>query len=288
MRLGSTLHSRPGRPVAPCKRPSLFAIPPTPRATNCHRSMFAPRGPSSTVGSGVVHGTRVPTPVFCRPAIAMIPDGTFPTRTATLERRSELRAISETLARTSAGTGRLVVVEGEAGIGKSTILRAALERAAATGLRSLHATGSELEDMYPYGLAIALFEPLLRDPGLPHELLFRGPAAAAPPLNRSSCGRPGSRRSGSNKAIARPYGYMSSSSLPVACRDRSPVVAARSRAAWRIVDLPIPASPSTTTSRPVPALVRARVSEMARNSNRRSRVPMPVGDVPSGLIAVAG
>ncbi|HEY5275831.1 MAG TPA: AAA family ATPase, partial [Coriobacteriia bacterium] len=90
-----------------------------------------------------------------------------------------MRAISETLARTRAGTGRLVVVEGDAGIGKSTILRAALERAATTGLRSLHATGSELEDMYPYGLAIALFEPLLRDPGLPRDLLFRGPAAAA-------------------------------------------------------------------------------------------------------------
>lgn len=112
----------------------------------------------------------------------MSPDGTSPTGLGTLERRFELRAISETLARTSAGTGRLVVVEGEAGIGKSTILQRALERAATTGLRSLHATGSELEDMYPYGLAIALFEPLLRDPGLPRELLFSGPAAAAAPL----------------------------------------------------------------------------------------------------------
>jgi DNA-binding CsgD family transcriptional regulator len=95
-----------------------------------------------------------------------------------LERSDELRTLDDALARVRAGDGCLVVVEGDAGIGKTTILSAALERAAAAGVRALHTTASELEQNYAYGVTIALFEPLVRGASSP-DGLFDGVAGAA-------------------------------------------------------------------------------------------------------------
>jgi len=105
---------------------------------------------------------------------------------AILERGKELRTIEDVLASARSGSGGLVVIEGEAGIGKSTLLRAAVERASALGLQVLKATGSELEREYPYGVAIGLFEPLLRDRAFSRKALFSGPAAAVEELFEAS------------------------------------------------------------------------------------------------------
>jgi hypothetical protein len=60
-----------------------------------------------------------------------------------LERDGELAEIDDALAAARSGSGRLVIVRGVAGIGKSGLLRAARERARAQGMLVLSAAGLE-------------------------------------------------------------------------------------------------------------------------------------------------
>ena len=74
---------------------------------------------------------------------------------ALLERDAELGELARRLASVRAGAGRVIVVEGPAGIGKSTLLAAAVE-----GAPVLRARCSPLEQHAAWGLARQLFEPL--------------------------------------------------------------------------------------------------------------------------------
>jgi DNA-binding CsgD family transcriptional regulator len=69
-----------------------------------------------------------------------------------LERERELEAIDAALARAAAGEGGLLLVEGEAGIGKTTLLDATVVRARALGFTVGQARGSELESRHSFGL----------------------------------------------------------------------------------------------------------------------------------------
>ena len=80
-----------------------------------------------------------------------------PSEPLLLERAVELRALDDAIVATADGRGRFVVIEGAAGIGKSSLVRHAITRSGEHGLRVLRATGSELERDYPYGVALALF-----------------------------------------------------------------------------------------------------------------------------------
>ena len=92
------------------------------------------------------------------------------------ERERELAAIDELLEQ-----GGLLVVEGPAGIGKTSLIEAAVVRASAAGRRSLVARGSLLEAAFPFGLARQLFEPLLRA-GDDASLLAGAASAAMPAI----------------------------------------------------------------------------------------------------------
>jgi DNA-binding CsgD family transcriptional regulator len=72
-----------------------------------------------------------------------------------LERDAELAAIAERL-----DEGGLVIVEGPAGIGKTSLLAAAAERAAAHGARVLAARAAPLEQAYGFGVVRQLLEPV--------------------------------------------------------------------------------------------------------------------------------
>jgi DNA-binding CsgD family transcriptional regulator len=76
-----------------------------------------------------------------------------------LERDLELATIQELLGAVGAGAGRVLVIEGPAGIGKSSLLGAA--RAAGSGMRIASARCSELEREFPLGVARQLLEPVL-------------------------------------------------------------------------------------------------------------------------------
>jgi DNA-binding CsgD family transcriptional regulator len=98
-----------------------------------------------------------------------------------LERERELAALDDALAATEAGgDGRVVLVEGPPGIGKTALLDELDERATARGRRVLRATGSEMERDFGFGVVRQLFGPLLRslDPAA-RARLFAGPVALA-------------------------------------------------------------------------------------------------------------
>ncbi|ADB53995.1 helix-turn-helix transcriptional regulator [Conexibacter woesei] len=97
-----------------------------------------------------------------------------------LERDRELAEIGGAIADARAGRGRLLLVEGAAGSGKSTLVRAARERAAQDGLRVLRAAAGEFEREYAFGCVRQLFEPFLHGlPGPERARLLAGAAAPA-------------------------------------------------------------------------------------------------------------
>jgi len=100
-----------------------------------------------------------------------------------LERGGELQAVGALLAGARTGNGRLLLVEGHAGIGKSALLRAAVAQAGAGGCTVMRSAASELEAGFAFGVALQLFEPLLA--GADDETrdrLLGGSAALAGPL----------------------------------------------------------------------------------------------------------
>ncbi|MGH9274876.1 MAG: ATP-binding protein, partial [Acidimicrobiales bacterium] len=74
-----------------------------------------------------------------------------------LERDEELRAIRAGLDAAQAGDGCCVVIEGPAGIGKSSLLAVARAEAVERGFRVLTAIGGELERELPHGVVRQLF-----------------------------------------------------------------------------------------------------------------------------------
>jgi DNA-binding CsgD family transcriptional regulator len=95
------------------------------------------------------------------------------------ERARELAAVDDLLER----RGRTLLLEGRAGIGKTSLVEAACSRAGELGHEVLRARGSELESGFAFGVVRQLFERRLAgtDPG-EREALLAGPAAAARPL----------------------------------------------------------------------------------------------------------
>jgi DNA-binding CsgD family transcriptional regulator len=79
-----------------------------------------------------------------------------------LERDEELAALSAAAAAAAAGPGALVLVEGPAGIGKTTLLRAACQGSP----RTLTARGLALEQGFPYGIVRQLLDPVRHQDGL--------------------------------------------------------------------------------------------------------------------------
>jgi DNA-binding CsgD family transcriptional regulator len=84
----------------------------------------------------------------------------MPDNLVMLERDGELAVLSAAGAAAGAGRGAFVLVEGPAGIGKTSLLRAACSGPAAPGLRILTARGLALERGFGYGIARQLIEPV--------------------------------------------------------------------------------------------------------------------------------
>jgi len=98
----------------------------------------------------------------------------------TFEREAELDLLGAALLHAGGGTGGIVVVEGPLGIGKSRLLEEARAIAARRRLVVLNARGGELEQRYPWGVVLQLFEGCLE--GLDEEsreVAFQGRAALA-------------------------------------------------------------------------------------------------------------
>ena len=79
-----------------------------------------------------------------------------------LEREDEIARVSALLDAAGEGSGRLVLVEGPAGIGKTTLLKAARSVAADRGFATLSARCSLIEQEFAFGVARQLFERKVR------------------------------------------------------------------------------------------------------------------------------
>ena len=100
-----------------------------------------------------------------------------------VERESELSAIEASIHSATSGHGGAVVVEGQAGIGKSSLLDQARRRASAAGMTVLMAQGAALEQDFGFGVVRQLFEPVIRGAsGGQRRLLLSGAAALAAPI----------------------------------------------------------------------------------------------------------
>ncbi len=96
-----------------------------------------------------------------------------------LEREHELGVVEEILADTSDST-RVLLIEGAAGTGKTSLLAAATSRATDLGLSVAFARGDEFEREFGFGIARQLLEQHVSDThGRERELLFGGAAGLA-------------------------------------------------------------------------------------------------------------
>ena len=75
------------------------------------------------------------------------------------EREAELSALERCLLAAQSGTGRVVLIEGPAGGGKTSLLSAAHQMAERFDMQAPSAAGSELERGFPFGVGIQLVEP---------------------------------------------------------------------------------------------------------------------------------
>src|SRR3954454_9014803 len=106
-----------------------------------------------------------------------------------VERDNEIGLIGMLLGDAIAGEGRVALIEGPAGIGKTRLLAEARAQGAPLGMAVLSARGSELEREFPFGVARQLFEGPLADPAR-RDRLFSGAAAPARAVFESPSGEP--------------------------------------------------------------------------------------------------
>jgi DNA-binding CsgD family transcriptional regulator len=85
------------------------------------------------------------------------------------EREADLAAIARAVEHAAAGRGGLLVLEGPAGAGKSSLLAAARERAEEEGFTVLRARAGQLERDFAYGVVRQLLEPVVGRAGLQPE-----------------------------------------------------------------------------------------------------------------------
>jgi DNA-binding CsgD family transcriptional regulator len=113
-----------------------------------------------------------------------VSEATAVARPSTLvEREEELATLGALLDAMQGGIGRVAVVEGAEGIGKTRLLEALRHDVESRGIRALSARGAELERGFPFGIVRQLFEPLT-SAGSHHEraALRRGAARLAAPV----------------------------------------------------------------------------------------------------------
>ena len=122
----------------------------------------------------------------------MRPSAGLATSIPLLEREEELDRFSELIAAAARGRGAALLLEGPAGIGKSTLMDTAAQRAVEARFDVLAARGGELERDFAYGVVRQLFESrLARAASREREALLDGAAIlAAPVVGAAGSARP--------------------------------------------------------------------------------------------------
>lgn len=147
-------------------------------------------------------------------------------RTGLVGRDVELAAIDRAAGALAAGSGRLVVIEGAPGTGKTALMEEAADRFAARGIASFAARAAELEIDYPFGVVRQLFGRLGREEG--SSALFDGAAGLAVPLV-SDAPAPDAFAGEADVSFARLHGLYW---LCVNCSERGPMALFLDDAQW--------------------------------------------------------
>jgi DNA-binding CsgD family transcriptional regulator len=129
--------------------------------------------------------SEIPTsgPEPAEPPVARVRRDISPAERTLLERDAEVATLEALLDAATHGDGRLVVVEGSAGIGKTRLLLEARTLAAAHGFSVLTARAGELEGDFAFGIVRQLFEsPLATASAELRTELFSGAAELATSL----------------------------------------------------------------------------------------------------------
>jgi hypothetical protein len=103
-----------------------------------------------------------------------------------VERERELRELARLIDDARAGDGRLALIEGPAGIGKTRLFHEVRPYAEEVGVRILAARGGELERDFGFGIVRQLLEPVLQrsDPETRADLLAGAARSRSPPSLR--------------------------------------------------------------------------------------------------------
>jgi DNA-binding CsgD family transcriptional regulator len=110
-----------------------------------------------------------------------------------LERDEELSELAALLEDARSGGGRLLLIEGQAGIGKTRLLGEVENLADTDGVRALSARGGELERDFAFGVVRQLLEPLLAGASAEERgRLLDGVAGLAEPVFAASSAEPSS------------------------------------------------------------------------------------------------
>jgi DNA-binding CsgD family transcriptional regulator len=94
-----------------------------------------------------------------------------------LERDDEVGILGTLVAQAARGDGRVGLIEGPPGIGKTRLVAEARRLAADAGMRCLSARGGPMERAFPFGVVRQLFEPVLATGPEERSEVFAGPAA---------------------------------------------------------------------------------------------------------------
>ena len=117
-----------------------------------------------------------------------------------VDRDREVGLLQDTLADALSGRGRLALIRGPAGIGKSRLLQEVRRLATEQGALVLTARGSQLERDFGFGAVRQLFEGTVADPAR-HDELLRGSASSAASVFRDLAGSTDAERSDGTFAV---------------------------------------------------------------------------------------
>lgn len=210
-----------------------------------------------------------------------------------VERQQELNALDSALASARDGVGRLLYVEGHAGIGKSSLLEEAIRKGAEGGMAVLTAHASELERGHSFGVVRQLFEARLkRADAEEREDLLAGVAGLVRPMFERGTLSTGSPEEQLFRALHGLYWLTSN------LAERSPVLIAADDAHWsdqaslrfflylaqRLEDLPVAL---VTAARPAePGAPNDLLRQL--KTAAVTRVLRPAALSPDGVAAVVG
>ena len=203
-----------------------------------------------------------------------------------LERDAEVATLQAVVAAAVSGAGRVVAIEGRAGMGKTRLVAEARSLAAGAGFEVLLARSADLEQEFAYGVVRQLFEPLLASlPPQERDEVLAGTAGLSERLfgDEELTGATGGRRL--VRGHARALLARGQPRRPAAdgARDRRPALGGRVEPALAVVPQP-PARGAAAAGRAGPAPARAVRRDRApdRADLRRDRARDPAGRAQRG------